>query len=376
MPNGPPFCDVSVYIEQEEQNRFKIQSDQLEQIGAQLRGPRHFSIFHSIILPLVVTVATLLFTSLFQYVSWYNSVSLQDATDVASNAERAYEKAAAAIGTRRYAVFVFLPSLRDLVKAKTRVEAAARARVEAAARASDEAAVTAIDQNRRRDSESSAHPGKTDTKLEYRKPSEAYATTIVPPEGINDGEAPLHKYVMDVHKQRFASYYRELKLWNENYDHLLTEIDYSLDKPVFRQAGRQSERVSYAKFSQINCSISLADELARLHLNPSSLKLRFAGINKCFMDVSRALDRQLTMAIQATEPDFDEASETRIRADLDSLLSKANAFRCYALRRIDYYKAQKGLSILSISDPWRWLTNAAEKEAKRHLEDPAKSCDE
>ena len=44
MPNDPPFREVSLYIEQEGANKFKIQSDQLEQIGAQLRGPREFSI--------------------------------------------------------------------------------------------------------------------------------------------------------------------------------------------------------------------------------------------------------------------------------------------------------------------------------------------
>ena len=75
MPNDPPFREVSLYVEQEGTNKFKIQSNQLEQIGAQLRGPREFLIFQSILLPLIVTIATLIFTSLFQYVSWFNSVN-------------------------------------------------------------------------------------------------------------------------------------------------------------------------------------------------------------------------------------------------------------------------------------------------------------
>jgi hypothetical protein len=33
-----------IYIEQEDTNKFKVQTDQLEQIGAQLRGKREFSI--------------------------------------------------------------------------------------------------------------------------------------------------------------------------------------------------------------------------------------------------------------------------------------------------------------------------------------------
>ena len=128
MPNDPPVHDVSVRIEQEGTNKFRIQSDQLEQIGAQLRGRREFSIFQSIILPLIVSVATIVLSSAFQYVSWFNSVGVKDATDVADKAARTYETSAAAIGTRHYATVVFLPSLRDLVQAKAEFEQSARAR--------------------------------------------------------------------------------------------------------------------------------------------------------------------------------------------------------------------------------------------------------
>jgi nitrogen fixation/metabolism regulation signal transduction histidine kinase len=130
MPNDPPVHDVSVRIEQEGTNKFRIQSDQLEQIGAQLRGRREFSIFQSIILPLIVSVATIVLSSAFQYVSWFNSVGVKDATDVADKAARTYETSAAAIGTRHYAMLVFLPSLRDLVQAKAEFEQSARARAD------------------------------------------------------------------------------------------------------------------------------------------------------------------------------------------------------------------------------------------------------
>ena len=128
MPNDPPAHDVSVRIEQEGANSFRIQSDQLEQIGAQLRGRREFSIFQSIILPLIVSVATIVLSSAFQYVSWFNSVGVKDATDVADKAARTYETAAAAIGTRHYATVVFLPSLKHFVQAKADAEQNARAR--------------------------------------------------------------------------------------------------------------------------------------------------------------------------------------------------------------------------------------------------------
>jgi hypothetical protein len=358
---------VSVYVEQDGANKFKIQSDQLEQIGAQLRGPREFSIFQSITLPIIVTLATLIFTSLFQYISWSNSVALQNAADVATNAERAYEKSVVAIGARRYAMFVYLPSLRDLVKAKASVEANARARVERSARLHDEI----------RNAESSPlQPSTGDTKP--RTLAETYATTsaILPPEATKDNETSLDKSLLELHKQRFASYYRHLKLWNENYDQLLSEIEYALDRPVFSQAERQSERTSYGKFLQINCSKSLTDELLRLQLSPDSIKFRFAGINKCFMDTHAALDHELTEAKSRTEHDFDPSTELKIKTDLESILSKANAFRCYALRRIEYYRAQKELSILSFSYVLRLMTHVAKTEALKHFDDTAKTCAE
>src|SRR5919201_7022888 len=123
MAKHPPFHEVSVYIEQDGTSKYRIQSDKLEEIGTQLRGRREFSIFHSIVLPLFVSVATIVFSSVFQYISWSNSVGVKYATDVAEKAERTYENSAAAIGTRHYAMLVFLPSLRDLIHAKANVAA-------------------------------------------------------------------------------------------------------------------------------------------------------------------------------------------------------------------------------------------------------------
>jgi len=121
MSNHPPFHEVSICIEQDGTNRYKIQSDKLQEIGTQLRGRREFSIFHSIVLPLIVSVATIVFSSIFQFISWSNSVGVKYATDVAEKAERTYEHSAAAIGTRHYAMLVFLPSLRDLIQAKANI---------------------------------------------------------------------------------------------------------------------------------------------------------------------------------------------------------------------------------------------------------------
>lgn len=349
-PDGSSVGEAYVYVEQEEGSKFKIRSDQLEQIGAQLRGKRHFSIFSSIILPIIIAIATVSVTSLFQYMSWLNSVKVQNATDVTANAERAYEKAAAAIGVRQYATFLFLPSLRELIKD-------ARATVEAHANAN------------------------ADRAEAQTSPLKAYAS--VP------SDLPLLKSDLEIKHQRFASYYQQLKFWNENYDRLLTDIDYALDRPVFGQAGKPQEKTSYRRLSQIDCSKSLTQELQRLQFNPSSLKLRFAGINKCFRDTNAILDQQLTAAKSALSsavwqrdddgksmPDFSQAIDDQITKNLESLHDKANAFRCYALRRIEYYRSQKEFSILSLSYARRWLNDSFQKEAEVHFNAAASACDD
>jgi hypothetical protein len=336
--SAQPHHEASIYIEQDGA-KFKIQSNQLERIGEQLRGPRRFSIFQSIILPVIVTVATLVFTSLFQYVSWYNSVNVQNATDVAANAERAYEKAAEAAGRRQYATFVFLPSLRELVA----------------------------------EAGNSMPAGETDASAKNQKDPKNLALAAF---ALAPIESPLHKSILENRQRRFEAYYKELRLWNENYDHLLTDIEYSLDRPVFKQGRKEIQKTSYAKFSQIDCSKSLAAELERLQLDSQSLKLWFAGLHKCFRDTSGALYQLQSEAARPALAVYNESLESQVTKNLQELLSKSNAFRCRALRRIDHYKAQKELSILSVSYVWRRLNDAAQIEAQKHFEDTAKACTE
>ena len=80
---------------------------------------------------------------------------------------------------------------------------------------------------------------------------------------------------------------RWVKLWNESYDHVLSEIEYALDRPVFGHADKKNEdfRISRGTISQMNCLKSPSEELQRLHLNAHSLKVRFAALNNCFMEI-------------------------------------------------------------------------------------------
>jgi hypothetical protein len=405
VSNNPPFHEVSVYIEPAGANKFKIQSDQLEQIGAQLRGRHEFSIFNSIILPLIVSVVTVLITSGLQFVSWFNDVRVKEAADVADKAARSYEHAAAAIGTRHYAMLVFLPSLRDLVHAKANANAALaqakefRNRQESDAEGSLLGQIKAIKSKelvypqpsvpkqvletkrslppqitKTKANDDPVHPQKRAADAE-RSPLKAMAQST---ELTTDQEISLHKYDLEIKQKRFASYYEQLKLWNENYDRVLSDIEYSLDRPVFAQANKEDQdfRVSRTKFREINClNMSIAEELKKLNLNPHSLKFRFAGLNDCFVKVHNELDKTLTVAKSEFKPTLSEGTESEIYKKFESLLMMGNEFRCYAHQRIDYYERQKQLAIVSPTFVARKLTDAAKAEAQRHFEDASSRCD-
>jgi hypothetical protein len=377
MPNDPPVRDVSVRIEQEGANKFTIQSDQLEQIGAQLRGRREFSIFQSIILPLIVSVATIVLSSAFQYVSWFNSVGVKDATDVADKAARTYETSAAAIGTRHYATVVFLPSLKHLVQAKADAELSARARAASLdARAQAIAAPGAGGQGKRTKDNDLAG-ALANAKRSPEADRVLLSAVTAGAEDKKDNDISLHKSALDTKQKRFASYYEQLKLWNENYDHLLSEIEYALDRPVFGQADRKNEdfRIYRAKIRQIDClNYSFSEELEKLHLNAHSLKLRFAVIHNCFMIINNALNKQMNEAISKTLPSFDEPTESQISDKLSALLAMSNESRCYAHQRIDHYNAQKERAIFSATYVWRWLNDATTTAALKHFDDTAGKC--
>ena len=377
MPNDPPVHDVAVRIEQEGTNKFRIQSDQLEQIGAQLRGRREFSIFQSIILPLIVSVATIVLSSAFQYVSWFNSVGVKDATDVADKAARTYETSAAAIGTRHYATVVFLPSLKHLVQAKADAELSARARAASLdARAQAIVAPSAGGQGKRTKDKDLAG-ALANAKRSPEADRMLLSAVTQSAEDKKDNEISLHKSALDTKQKRFASYYEQLKLWNENYDHLLSEIEYALDRPVFGQADKKNEdfRIYRAKIKKIDClNYSFSEELEKQQLNAHGLKLRFAVIHNCFMIINNALNMQMNEAISKTLPSFDEPTESQIADKLNALLAMANEFRCYAHQRIDYYNAQKELAIFSATYVWRRLNDGTKTAALKHFDDTASKC--
>jgi hypothetical protein len=164
-----PAPPVSVFIEKDDDKRYTVRTSDLGYIASQLRGQRPFSVFNSIILPMLVVVGTTLITtgvgSLFQYVSWRNSIKLQEASDRVNNANMAYVKSSIAIGKRYYSTFLYLAAVRDLAN-------------------------------------------------------------------LNSANSHLYAFNLDLNRRRFDAYYQQLRDWNETYDQMLTEIDFNMDQPV------------------------------------------------------------------------------------------------------------------------------------------------
>lgn len=113
---------VTIVVETEDNKKFKIATADLATAATQLRPRPAFSAFNSIVVPIGVTILTAIVTTgvgqFFQYISWRNSNTLQEAQDQVGRATAAYGKAAAAIGVRYYATYVFLDSIKDLISRK------------------------------------------------------------------------------------------------------------------------------------------------------------------------------------------------------------------------------------------------------------------
>jgi len=343
--------DVLVFVEKDEADRLKIRSDQLERIGHKLRG---FSVFNSVILPLMVSVATVFFTGLFQYISWTNEVRLREATEIANRAMNVSEKVSAAINQRKYATYTFIGSLRDLVLVK--IEKLERLNAE-----------NANEQLNRPDITTGARAsGDVDPAQSLPKPA-------LPTPAIH-----LSALDSDLGNKRFKTYYEQLEGWNEGIGQLVTDLEYALDRPIFIHAqagptGTHEGIGDYWELRNIDCLSSLPKELKRKGFDAKRLKMRLIGIHYCFMQLNALLRGK--KAAEGAELSWDKAFHDEVHKRLDYIDYMGNELRCYALHRVDYYNSLKERSIISPWSIWNKVMNEQKADADRHFEDAAKNCD-
>jgi len=272
---------VSLNIEGD--RKFIVRTSDLENIGAQLRGKKEFSFFYSVGLPIIISLITVAGTTGIAQLFQYISWRNSTALDAAT----------------------------------TRTQRAINTFQQASVAISKRYYATYLFLAATRDLANN----KTDT------------------------DTKLYKLAVDLNQQRFNEFYTQLTSWNEDYDQILTAIDYSLDGPV-----RVHEHVSFSDFDKkIDCKNMLVPELQRLNLNVDSLKLQFAAINYCFSqsikDFNDAKDKAI---IDSTSSISDGVKKTA--SDLnEDIRSMSNEFRCFAQHRIGFLEQQKQTSIFKLS---------------------------
>lgn len=111
---GTEPAHVSILIDGD--RRFTVRTSDLENIGAQLRGKKSFSIFYSIVVPALAVFVSTGIAQTFQYISWRNDTRLKQATERAEAAKAAYGQASKAISKRYYATLVYLDAALALNK--------------------------------------------------------------------------------------------------------------------------------------------------------------------------------------------------------------------------------------------------------------------
>jgi hypothetical protein len=116
--------DISIVIQTKDGAQFTVISTpgQIQQIGDLLRGKPKGIDRRTVLTSIAATIGTLFISSLiagvFQYVSWLNSVRLQNAVDHASKAAAVYDKAGLAIGTRNFTTLNYLLAVQNTVNTR------------------------------------------------------------------------------------------------------------------------------------------------------------------------------------------------------------------------------------------------------------------
>jgi hypothetical protein len=170
-----------------------------------------------------------------------------------------------------------------------------------------------------------------------------------PPNGIG-ANSGLYKAALDLQSSRWISYNDALKTWNKDYDGILAEIDYGLDRPVLAQIDPNDaeNKITSEKTSKITCakSLSLADQLQNAGYVRYSLKAQFAAIGFCLGKIDEKLGRPPSV-VSTT---LDRPEQDAIKELLNTTSTMSNSFlHCYADWRLQYFYREKQNATLTVT---------------------------
>jgi len=110
--------------------------------------------------------------------------------------------------------------------------------------------------------------------------------------------------------------------------------------------------------------------MEKVRLDKHSLKQQFAVINHCFREVNSILTGVLANNTISIDVNF----KNDIDSKLGDINSMANVFRCYALRRIEYYYNEREYAIFNLQSVSQWVFDWSRLRAVDHLRSVDKEC--
>lgn len=181
----------------------------------------------------------------------------------------------------------------------------------------------------------------------------------------NDGD--LAKFYLRLNHQRLDQFYKELLAWNENYDKLLTSVDFAFDAPF-----GVVERVENARLAKINCNLKIVDQFGAQQLNYNSLKIQLAAINHCFVESTAEFGAERDKALSDVTYKIDENKKHAANIAINSVAAMANEFRCHALFRVQYFQSVKQ----NVVSPFNWFSRAKfdKADSDKFFEEAWKKC--
>lgn len=147
---------------------------------------------------------------------------------------------------------------------------------------------------------------------------------------------------LDIVRKRFEAYSDANREWTEQYNKILSDIDFSLDHPL-----EIREVIHSIDISRFDCKKPLKAGMTAAGLNPYSLKLQFAVIDRCFRETRMDIDNLKSSLAGRARKLGEDGLENEIllrkkylqdRA-LGDLYTHETTFRCYLRTRIEFFKS-------------------------------------
>jgi len=295
MPTAEKSDEPIAILAERHAEGYRLFTDpaRLEQIGVLLRGKPEFSLFYSIGLPILVTVATIAISSGIQYLSWLNSIRLQDATARAAHAVAMYDKAAATIGAISYSTFLAIVATQDLVNRKN---------------------------------PPTSDIGRFNASLDVQRLTAYYDQLTRWSEGYDQLLSGID----------FALDRPLLRVSGEIPDRNL---------------------ISSTSLHKVDCTQSMPKQMPSLGLRPHGLKDQLAVINYCLFELTDTLDGEMTKAVANDALTLDPKAKIDAENAWGNLNTMANVFRCNAQRRLEFLQSEKQYAVVTPMTLVRYLYN-------------------